>query len=52
VSLFNWLRTQVRNAFLAGVQDALDDLSRLPPPPEPVVLRLDGTAEDERPAAR
>ena len=49
MSLFSWLRSQVKSAVLGGVQDALDDLHRLPhlPAVEPVVLRLDGGVESE-----
>ena len=46
MSLFSWLRSRIKAAVLAGVQDALDALNDLSPPAEPpVVLRLDGTAE-------
>lgn len=50
--MFNWIRARVRDAFLAGCQDAVDVLTAPPQPakldpPEPRLLRLPGPEADD-----
>lgn len=39
--MFNWIRKSVKNAFLAGINDAIAEIRGDAPDPAETVLRLD-----------
>lgn len=49
--MFNWIRKSVKNAFLAGINDAIAEIRGDAPDPVETILRLDDAPAPALPAA-